>query len=426
MTWTIIGLVILILVLLCISGFFSGSETALTAASRAQLHQAEEEGNAGAARASELIKKPETLLGAILLGNNLVNIMATSIATFLFSVWFGEGGVAIVLATVCMTIMVLIFSEVLPKTYAIGRPSAMAMRVAMPISWVVWAFGGIIATIQILVNALLSLFGVRTPDDDRSSEDVIRSIVNFHHSAGGMDTKGRHRLVGALDLKDLTIEDIMVHRKSIVMMDIKTPPHELVMQALSSPHTRIPLYKEDQDNIIGVIHAKDLLRAVVPNRRDLNALNLETIMRKPVFVPETTSVEDQLDSFLASRSHFALVVDEYGALQGLITLEDILEEIVGDIRDEHDVEVQGVRSLDGGSYQVEGWVTIRDLNRATGWALPDDEAVTLAGLVIHEAQTIPNVGQKFQFYGRLFEIKRRSKNQITALVVSEIQDNLEA
>jgi Mg2+/Co2+ transporter CorB len=263
------------------------------------------------------------------------------------------------------------------------------------------------------------------PDADFTAEEEIRGAIDYHHFEGGVDEADRHRLVGALDLKDMTVEEVMIHRKNITMLDGTLPSGEIIRQALKSPHTRIPLYQADDDEIIGILHVKDLLRAVVQHKGNIDGLNLTELLREPWFVPETTPLQDQLDLFLKERNHFALVIDEYGELQGLLTLEDILEEIVGDIRDEHDVPVQGVRPQSDGSVITEGWVTIRDLNRATGWQLPDEEAVTVAGLVIHEAQTIPEPGQRFAFHGHRFDIIRKTRNQITGLRVAPMPEEPE-
>lgn len=406
---------IAVFILLCFSGFFSGSETALTAASRARMHALEKEGDIRAKRVNQLLTNQEGLIGSILLGNNLVNILASSLATAAFLSWFGDAGVPI--ATAVMTVLVLVFAEVLPKTYAIANADSLAMSVSRPITWLVKGLAWIVNIIQYFVRITLRLFGIRAEEGMISAEQEIRGTIDLHHSEGGVETSDRHMLVGALDLKDLTVEDLMIHRKNISMIDADQPVRDIVMEALSSPHTRLPLYRGSQDEIIGILHAKDLLRAVAPLRGDLNKLDVEAIMREPWFVPETLTVQEQLNAFLKKRNHFALVVDEYGALEGLITLEDILEEIVGDIRDEHDVLVQGVRPQPDGSVNVDGVVTIRDLNRSLGWNLPDEEAVTIAGLVIHEAQTIPDPGQRFSFYGYQFDILRKSRNQITALRV---------
>ena len=420
----IIGTFIAILCLLGMSAFFSGSETALTAASRTRMHQLERDGNKRAETVNGLIADRERLIGAILLGNNLVNILASALATTLFaSLLPGAAGVAV--ATAVMTVLVLVFAEVLPKTYAITRADSMAMSVSKPISWLVKTVAWIVVVIQAIVNTTLRMVGAGAPDASFTAEEEIRGAIDYHHSEGGMDETDRYRLVGALDLKDMTVEEVMIHRKNITMLDASLGSGEIIKQALNSPHTRIPLYNSDEDEITGILHVKDLLRAVVHQKGDIDDIDIADLLREPWFVPETTPLQDQLDLFLKERNHFALVVDEYGELQGLLTLEDILEEIVGDIRDEHDVPVQGVRPQSDGSVIVEGWVTIRDLNRATGWNLPDEEAVTVAGLVIHEAQTIPEPGQRFAFHGNRFDIIRKTRNQITGLRIAPIPDEPE-
>lgn len=416
----IAGYLIAIALLLCLSAFFSGSETALTAASRARMHQLEKEGDKRAKAVNRLLAHREDFIGAILLGNNLVNILASVLATSLFTALFGAGGLALVLATAVMTVTVLIFSEVMPKTYAITRPDSVALLVARPISLLVRGATWIIKLIQFIVNLVLRIFGLSAPATPLSAEQEIRGAIDLHAMEGGVEREDRLRLVGALDLKELTVEDVMIHRKNIQMLNAELDMRQLVMKALASPHTRLPLYRGEKEEIIGILHAKDLLRAALPLGGDLSKLDLETVLRKPWFVPETTPVKDQLDQFLSKGQHFALVVDEYGELQGMITLEDILEEIVGAIHDEHDVQIQGVRAQPDGSMNVDGWVPIRDLNRATGWNLPDDEAVTVAGLVIHEAQTIPEPAQTFVFHGYRFSILRRQRNQVTGVNISRV------
>ncbi len=416
----IAGYLIAIACLLCLSAFFSGSETALTAASRARMHQLEKEGDKRARAVNKLLSNREDFIGAILLGNNLVNILASVLATSLFTAIFGAGGLALALATGFMTVTVLIFSEVMPKTYAISRPDRVSLIVARPISLLVRAASWIIRLIQFIVNLVLALVGLGAPAKPVSAEEEIRGAIDLHAMEGGVESGDRLRLVGALDLKELTVEDVMIHRKNIQMLNADMDRRQLVMKALASPHTRLPLYRGEKEEIIGILHAKDLLRAALPMGGDLSKLDLDTILRKPWFVPETTQVKDQLDQFLSKGQHFALVVDEYGELQGMITLEDILEEIVGAIHDEHDVQIQGVRTQADGSVNVDGWVPIRDVNRATGWNLPDEEAVTVAGLVIHEAQTIPEPGQSFVFHGYRFNILRRQRNQVTGVNISKV------
>jgi Mg2+/Co2+ transporter CorB len=202
------------------------------------------------------------------------------------------------------------------------------------------------------------------------------------------------------------------------MIDGDMTPREIVAEALESSHSRLPIYRDEPENIVGVLHAKDLLQALASADGKMDALDIGAILREPWFIPETTSLKDQLAAFLKRQNHFALVVDEYGALKGLVTLEDILEEIVGEIEDEHDIVVTGVRPGADGTVMVDGSVTIRELNRAMNWELPDDEAVTVAGLLIAEAQRIPEVGQTFTFHRHIFRVAERKGNQITVLQIS--------
>lgn len=407
--------------LIVLSAFFSGSETSLTATSRARMHKLEGDGNRRAMRVNELIKDRERLIGAILLGNNVVNILASALATSLFIGVFGESGVA--LATLTMTLLVLIFGEVAPKTVAISRPDATAMFVAPVMRWVVIVFAPVTMVVGAFVRVALQFIGLdlRNVSGILSPTEELRGAVDLHHVEGGLEKEVRDLFRGALDLDEIRLEEIMLHRKSIQMLDLDRPAEELIPLAVRSPHTRLPLFKGSSDNIVGVLHAKDLLRALWDAESDISRIDLAAIARSPYFVPETTTLQEQLDAFKLKKEHFALVVDEYGSIMGLVTLEDILEEIVGEIEDEHDSPVRGVQHLPDGSINVDGDVTIRDLNRALDWRLPDEEAVTIAGLIIHEAQSIPDVGQTFSFHGYRFRILRRRRNQITAIKVTPIE-----
>ena len=226
--------------------------------------------------------------------------------------------------------------------------------------------------------------------------------------------------LGILDLSDLEVSDVMVHRTGMKMIDADIPVNEAIEEMLASGHTRLPLWRKEPDNIIGVIHAKDILRSITVNKGDTSKVDLVSLAAKPWFVPETTSLTDQLDAFLKRNAHFSIVVDEYGEVMGLVTLEDILEVIVGEIADEHDAVVEGVRRQPNGSVNADGWVTVRDINRAMDWVLPDEEANTIACLVIHEAQSIPEVGQILTFYGYRLEVWRRQRNRITALRITPL------
>ncbi|MCB1395585.1 MAG: HlyC/CorC family transporter [Rhodobacter sp.] len=412
-----------ILALLILSAFFSGSETALTASSRAKLRAQADKGSKGAEQALALTEDGERLIGSVLLGNNLVNILSASLATALFTRLFGDSGVA--LATLVMTFLVLIFAEVLPKTYAITNPETAASRVAMPIRVVVLLFAPVVAAVRVLVRGILALFGVRTDPDEAilSYHEEIAGTLALGHSEGTVDKEDRDRLLGALDLGARTVEEVMLHRSQLETVNIDAPITEIIATSVNSPHSRLPAWKDEPENIVGVIHSRDLMREVHRLVAEaggkfsaVEKLDISTVARAPYFVPETTPLDEQMHQFLQQRRHFALVIDEYGSLLGLITLEDILEEIVGEIVDEHDIPTDNpITRLDNGAIEIDGAMTIRDLNRAMDWSLPDDEANTVAGLVIHEAQQIPEPGQVFQFHGFRFAVVERAENRLTRL-----------
>lgn len=408
-----------IVALLAMSFFFSGSETALTAASRARMHQLSRNGNERASIVEKLTGEKERLIGAILLGNNVVNILASTLAASVLIRIFGEAGIAY--ATLAMTAAVVVFSEVLPKTLALIRPDSFALVVSPVIRVIVFLFSPITLAVQALVNFILRRFGL---DADKAKEisghEELRGTVDYLHHEGEVFKHDRDMLGGILDLKDLDVSDIMIHRTRMLALDSEQPADVLVNQVLESPYTRMPLYQGDNDNIIGVVHAKDVLRALIKVDGDISKIDMLKIAAKPWFVPDTTTLQGQLNAFLKANSHFALVIDEYGEVQGLITLEDILEEIVGDISDEHDEVMQGISKQADGSYVIEGAIPIRDINRALDWRLPDDEATTIAGLVIHEAKSIPEQGQQFTFHGMRFRVIRKSDNRLTQLRVTPL------
>ncbi|MFZ8941527.1 MAG: HlyC/CorC family transporter [Gemmobacter sp.] len=415
-----------ILALLVMSAFFSGSETALTASSRSKLKAQADKGSRAAARAMEVTDDSERMIGAILLGNNVVNILAASLATALLTRVFGDSGVA--LATLGMTALVLVFGEVLPKTLAIANPEPFAMRVSPAIGLLIRILSPIVSVVRLLVRGLLRVFGVRTDPDSHilALREEIAGAIALGHSEGAVEKEDRDRLLATLDLSDRTVEEVMRHRSQVEMIDADLPADDIVTQVLASSHSRLPVYRDEVENILGVIHAKDLLREVnriaqAEGTEREAGLDILKVARKPYFVPETTPLDEQMRQFLKRKAHFALVVDEYGALRGLITLEDILEEIVGDISDEFDVTpVHIPQPSEAGDYLIDGAMTIRDLNRAMDWNLPDDEANTVAGLVIHEAQTIPAEGQVFSFHGFRFEIATRRENRITRLKIRRL------
>ncbi|WP_340644274.1 HlyC/CorC family transporter [Phenylobacterium sp.] len=413
------GLAPILIALLSLSGMISAAETSMTAASRARMHQLEREGDRAARRINVMMGDQEKMIGAILLSNNVINIGASALTTLALSTAF-PGPLGALIATGVMTILIVIFAEILPKSLAIARADDVARALSIPTYWVVRIFGPLANGAQWVVRHTLRPFGIRLgmETDVLAAHEEIRGAVEYHHSEGLVEERDRRMLGGVLDLSDMDVSEVMVHRMSISMIDADLSPSEVVTAMLASAHTRVPLYRGDAENIVGVLHAKDVLQAIADAGGKMDKLAIDDILREPWFIPDTTNLKDQLNAFLKRQSHFALVVDEYGALQGLVTLEDILEEIVGEIDDEHDSAIQGVRRQPDGSVVVDGSVTIRDLNRAMDWDMPDDDAVTVAGLVIHEAQTIPKIGQTFIFHRHRFQVVKRVRNQITTLRVS--------
>jgi Mg2+/Co2+ transporter CorB len=409
-------------VLICLVGsfFFSASETALTAMSRARMLRMDKNGNPRATIVNRLIETRERMIGAILTGNNITNITASTVATSILLYWFGDVGV--IYATVIMTVLTVVFTEVLPKTLAINAPDRVALLVARPISWAVRLFGPMLIGIEAVVRWILRQFGMKVGTDQAylSAHEELRGQVDLLHHEGSVEKQDRDMLSGLLDLRDLTVADVMIHRTEMITVCADDTPDEIVKEVLDASVTRIPLWKERPENIVGVLHVKDLLRAIQVVDGDLNKIDVEKIARPPWFVPDIRPLSEQLKAFRRRKSPFALVVDEYGEVMGLVTIEDILEEIVGDISDEYDVVLPGVRPQLDGSVTVDGGVPIRDLNRAMDWSLPDEEATTIAGLVIHEARSIPEPGQSFTFHGFRFRVLRRERNRITALRITPL------
>ena len=411
---------IVILFLIAITAFFAAAETALTATSRSLMYQLEQEGDKRAATVNRLLARRERLISTVLLGNTAINILASALATSVMIEHFGERGIAY--ATGIMTVLVLIYGEILPKTFALLHTTSTALRVAGIMSVLVAVVRPLSVVMHGIVGGTLRLLRVST-EIVRSAEQTLaelRGTIEMQMSDKQIIHEVKHEramLRSVLDLADVTVGEIMVHRKKLVTIDADLPIADIIEQVAGSPYSRIPLWREQPDNIVGVIHAKALLRALESAEGRPEKVDVVALATKPWFIPDTTTLLDQLHAFRAKREHFALVVDEYGALLGAVALEDILEEIVGDIRDEHDVAVAGVRPQTDGSYLIDGAVTLRDLNREFDWGLPDDQATTLAGLILYEARTIPDTGQRFLFHGFRFEVVRRTRNQLTLLRV---------
>ncbi|MBM3538466.1 MAG: HlyC/CorC family transporter [Alphaproteobacteria bacterium] len=401
----------IILLLLAVSALLSIAETALTSASRPRLYALERKGNPRARRVNRLREKQAQVLSSILLGNNLVNIVASAFATGVLIDLFGHAGVAY--AALFMTVLVVVFGEVLPKTIALNRPVRTILAFVSFVEWTFRLLSPVSRMMQWVVGHVLRTFGAGFgARSAQGAEEELRGAIELH----GVDAKKeRAMLRSILDLAEVEVGQIMIHRRQIASIDADQKPSAILEQALASPHTRVPLWRGHPDNVIGVLHAKALLQALRQHRGNPDAINIFEVARRPWFIPESTNLLDQLEAFRRRHEHFALVVDEYGALLGVVTLEDIIEEIVGDIAERYEYRMPGVRPQPDGSFVVDGHVTIRELNREFDWRLPDEPASTIAGLVLHEARRIPEVGQIFNFYGFRFEILRRRRHQIQAL-----------
>jgi len=311
---------------------------------------------------------------------------------------------------------------VLPKTIAINAPDRVSLLVARPMKVMVYVLGPLLTVIEAIVRALMQALGIKIGANQPilSPTERLRGAVDLLHHEGTVEKHDRDMFGGVLDLRELAVSDVMIHRTNMVTLDADDSPEDIVNAVIASPVTRLPMWRGNPENIVGILHVKDLLRALHAVDGDAAKVDIASLMTPPWFVPDTRPVSEQLKAFRRRKTPFALVVDEYGEVEGLVTLEDILEEIVGDITDEHDVAIPGVRRQPDGSVNVDGAVPIRDLNRVMDWNLPDEEATTIAGLVIHEARSIPEVGQSFTFHGFRFRVLRRARNRITALRIQPL------
>jgi CBS domain containing-hemolysin-like protein len=420
-----------VVLLLAANAFFVAAEFALVKVRRVRLETMVEEGSRPARLTLGILGNLEAYLAACQLGITMASlglgwVGEPVVAALLEPVFRVMGLPDAVLHTVAFAVGFLLFSslhivvgEQVPKTFAIRRPEPMSLWIAWPLR----AFYLVCWPLNWMLNeaarGLLRLAGIAEASHHEAySPDELRGLIESSHEAGSVP-KQEHDMLGAiLDLERVEVGEVMTHRRDMVALDADAPVGQIVQQVLDGPHTRYPLWSGDRDSIVGVLHAKDLLAAVRKVGERLTSADVRQLASPPWFVPDTTSLLHQLLAFRQRRAHLAFVVDEYGALMGLVTLEDILEEIVGDILDEKDVEVAGVKAEPDGSVLVEGRVTIRDLNRQFGWDLPDEEATTIAGLLMHEARRIPDPGESFLFHGFRFEVVRRQRHQLTLLKVA--------
>ena len=405
--------ILIVIFLLFLSGLLYGSETSITSVSKSKIHKLAIRGDKRAQQLLHLIKNKSDFISSLLIGNNFVNILASVLATAILIKYYGDKG--ILYSTILMSLLIVIFSEVLPKNYALIRPD----RFALAMSKYLIVFSKIITPIMLLVKAInWSFFKIMRIDlenkaTSKTAREDIRNIINMHEDEGRLLKDEGDMLNAILDLKEITVEKIMTHRKNIYSIDLNNK-NEFFPRISKSSFSRIPVWKENPNNILGLIHAKNVLT----NLNDQGQLDITKIKEnliKPWFVPETTKAKDQLNEFIQRKEKLAFVVDEYGELMGLISMEDIIEEIVGNIFDEKDFSTIGIRKIDINTYRIRGDVNIRDINRELDIQIPDTFYSTIAGYIIHETESFPDVGQIFSFGDIRYEIVNKNKNQITQI-----------
>ena len=422
----IIFSIIAIAVCIGASAFFAGAETAVTGISKARLFSLIQDGDPRAKKIGELHKNKESLIGALLLGNSAVHILGSALAAGLAIKLWGEDGVFY--ASGIMTVVVVTFGEVLPKTYAILNSERVSLRVSY-ILWIIcWVLRPFVRVVQWIDYPFLRMLGVHDGKDKSlvSGTDEIRGAIAMHHQEGEVEKGDRDMLGSILDLSTRNLSEIMIHRSQVASIDFSQEPDAIISEAIAINHSRIPLWSDNPENIIGVLHFKDLLRLVRSQKVGITREMIRRIAQKPWFVPETTNLADQLTAFREQRRHFTCVVDEYGGWLGIVTLEDIIEEIVGEIDDEHDPRaIAEIMPYGDHAHRVAGTVTVRDINRALDWDLPDQYAATVAGLVLHEARVIPDENAVFEFFGYRFTIAEKRVNQITQLLIERLADSFD-
>lgn len=406
--WTSFSIAVLLFLL---SSFFAAAETALTAFSRPRIHRLAKKGNARAKRIEALAAKMNHTVGSILIGKNAMDILGTSLMTTVFLQLFNETGV--VIATMLLTLFIIIFIEVMPKMYAISQPEHMSLSISLVMQWCVRLLSPLMYVVQIVSEKTLSLLGMRMDrvESWSSAIEELRSAIDLH----GKErlTHESHMLHSVLDLSSLTVDEILIHRSDVMMVDVDQNIDDIHKMVLKSIYTRLPVWKNSPENIIGILNTKTFIHEYAKHQgKDDTLLDIKKVVSKPWFIPETTPLLQQMLAFRKERHHLACIIDEYGSFSGIVSLEDILEVIVGEIEDEHDEHNNHIRPTKDGAYLVEGTVTIRELNKHFNLEIPDEDFSTLAGLLIHESQSVPTVGQRFHFYGMHFNIVRKEDQQI--------------
>ena len=403
---------ILVIILMLISAIFAASETSITAASRPKVHRMINEGNKRAKKLEKLLKSREKVISTMLIGNNVVNIVASALATSVLIKLFGEAGV--VYATIGMTILVVVFAEIMPKTFALKNPDKMAVFLAPLMEILVKIFLPFTHLIQKMVNSFVNLFFDKSNKNyyEKNFEE-IRDTVDLKHQEGSIFKYDKDLIEGVLDLSDTEISEIMVHRKEIESINIELPINEIIKQALEISYTRIPLWKGNTDNIVAILNVRKLLKFLHFYKGNLAKFDLKSATSEAWFVPSTNSLRAQLFAFRKKKKRFALVIDEYGSLLGLVTLEDILEEIVGEIKEQGDESEINVIKIKSGAYKIAGKTLIRDLNKKLDWdILEGDHAYNLAAFIINHLERIPEEKETFKIEDYQFEILKRRNNDL--------------
>lgn len=404
---------------LVLSGLFSATETAITAISIAKIHKLKSDGNKKAAIISKLRENKEKLISTILLANNGCNILSSTLATALLIDIFGNEGV--IYATLIMTILIIIFAEIIPKTYALANPERVALAFAKFLEVTVKICNPITRTISFTVEFIMKFLKIENAINLVSPTEEIKGAIDLHHSEGSVDQSDKFMLDGVFYLGETRVSEVMTHRRNMITLNIEQDVKSLRVELKKIGHTRIPVWQDSPDNIIGILHTRDLLNSLLDND-DLSLDEVKKLLTEPLFIHESTSLDEQLAEFKEKKARFALVIDEYGDILGMITIYDILEEVVGRIQDERD-PVKEDLVVDGENYIVKGELTIRDLNRKLNWQLPDEEATTIAGLLIHEAERVPEVGENLYFYGFNFTILAKNLNQITSVRIVKNEED---
>ncbi len=401
--------IFVIIFLIFLSAFFSSSETAITSISEDVLQKKVEEKDYSSIKTQKLLRKKELVISGILLGNNLVNILSSAVATNLFIKAFGTVG--ILYSTITMTTIIFIFAEVLPKIYAIRKAEKLLIFYTPYLNLVLMTLYPINNVIHKIIQYLVKS---KSQNKHTFNLDRIRGAILLADKEGNMLKDDKLMLESILDLKDREVHEAMIHRKDIFSLNIDLSEKELLEKVKKTNYSRLPIWDKNSENIIGVILVKDLLKIIIESKK----FSIKKILQKPLFIPETTNLFNQLNVFKEKKKHMAFVVDEYGVLQGLITLEDILEEIVGQIEDEYDVATASQSDLSGNIY-VRGNVSIRDLNRIYNLKFSEDTASTIAGLIINYAKRIPEIGEIFVIDNIILTVSSRSKTRITKVQIQK-------